>query len=174
MPFTLPGTTADTILGCAYLLWIAITLCGLLRWRKPLPALASILAPSWPLFAPYPIVYNYELAFRVRQGDGSFTPWRQLPTRYARALYHAVWNPRFHEQLFLFKLCQALVEVPEGEGGVDRLRLGAFDLLHSLAAPRIGARPETIQFMIRRCCPLTPDGVHVFLVCNHEQPEDVS
>jgi hypothetical protein len=173
MQSTLPGSTADTLVGGVYLLWIAVTLCGLLRWRKTLPALACILAPSWPLFAPYPIVYNYELAFRTKHGDGSYSAWQQSPLGYTRALHHAVWNPRFNEQLVLFRLCQALVEIPETERRVERLRQHAYDILLSLAARRLGEQPETIEFMIRRCCPLLPDRAQVFLVSGHELPADV-
>jgi hypothetical protein len=174
MHLTLPGSTADALVGCAYLLWIAVTLGGLLRWRMNLPILACIFAPSWPLFAPYPIVYNYELAFRAKHGDGNFSPWRQLPRRYGRALHHALWNPGFSEQLFLCRLCQALVEVPETEPGVERLRARAYDLLAALAVPQLGEQPESIQFRIRRSIPLIPDRVQAFLISGDEQLADAS
>jgi hypothetical protein len=45
-------------------------------------------------------------------------------------------------------------------------------LLYSLAAPRVGGQPETIQFRIRRQIPLIPDRVQVFLIAGDERPED--
>jgi hypothetical protein len=170
MQATFPGTTADSLVGCAYLLWIAITLCGLLRWRKDLPGLVSILAPSWPLFAPFPIAYNYDLAFRAKRSEETFSPWTQLPTTYTRALHHGIWNPSFSEHLLLFRLCQALIEIPETDRKVERLREGAYGFLLTLAALRLRAQPETIQFRIRRCCPLIPEMEDVFLVSPQQEP----
>src|SRR5262249_50583591 len=94
----------------------------------------------------------------------TFSPWTRLPMSNARVLYHAVWNPAFSEQLLLFRLCQVLIEVPETNRRIERLREGAYGFLLTLAALRLHARPETIQVMISRCCPLIPGGAQVFLV----------
>jgi hypothetical protein len=171
---TFPGTTADALVGGAYLLWIVMTLCGVWQCRHVFPGIVSTLAPSWPLFAPTPIHYNYDLAFRTRRADGEFSPWKPLPTSYTRAFHHAVWNPGFDEQIFLFRLCQALVELHETDRSAERLRQGAFEFLHSLIALRAGEEPETMQFMILRSCPLAPGSVAAFLVTGEEEPADVS
>jgi hypothetical protein len=169
-----PGTTADALVGGAYLLWIVVTLCGVWQCRHVFPGIVSTLAPSWPLFAPTPIHYNYDLAFRTRRADGEFSPWKPLPTSYTRAFHHAVWNPGFDEQVFLFRLCQALVELHETDRSAERLRQGAYDFLLSLIALRVGEQPDTIQFAIRRCCPLIPDGAELFLVSADDEPVGVS
>jgi hypothetical protein len=174
MPLTFPGTPADWLVGCAYGLWIVITICGVLRCKGLGPGIGSTLAPTWPLFAPDPINYDYDLAFRARRADAEFSPWQPLPMSYPRALYHAVWNPGFDEQIFLFRLCQALIEVPEKDRSCERLRQGAFDFLLSLAALRLGEQPETIQLRIRRCCPLTPDRAHLFLVSGDDAPAEAA
>ena len=173
MHLPLPGTTADALVGGAYLLWIGITLCGVWRCRAVRPGLGSTLAPSWPLFAPTPINYNYDLAFRSRRTGAAFSPWQPLPMKYSRALSHAVWNPEFDEQLFLFRLCQALVELPETDPGAERLRQGAYEFLRSLIALRAGEPPDRIQFAIRRCCPLVPDRAALFLVSADKEPAGV-
>jgi hypothetical protein len=149
-------------------------MCGVWQCRHVFPGIVSTLAPSWPLFAPTPINYNYDLAFRTRRAGAEFSPWQPLPTRYARAFYHAVWNPGFDEQVFLFRLCQVLVELGETDRSAERLRQGAFEFLHSLIALRAGEEPETIQFMILRSCPLAPDSVTAFLVTGEEDPAGVS
>ena len=171
---TFPDTTGDALVGCAYLLWIGITLCGLLRWRKQLPGLLYILAPSWALFAPFPIVCNYDLDFRAKRGEADFSPWSPLPLTYTRALHHAVWNPGFSEQLFIFRLCQALIELPEADRKVQRFREGAYGFLLTLAAFRLRAQPETIQFRIRRYCALVPEMEESFLVSPQSEPEGAS
>ena len=155
------------------MLWIVITLCGVWRCRHRFPGIVSTLAPSWPLFAPTPIHYDYDLAFRTRRAAGEFSPWKPLPGSYTRALHHAVWNPGFDEQLFLFRLCQALVETDETDRSAEGLRQGAYEFLLSLIALRAGEQPATLQFMIIRCSPLTPDRVERFLVSG-EEPADVS
>jgi hypothetical protein len=174
MHLTFPGTTADALVGGAYLLWIAITLCGVWHCRHVFPGIVSTLAPSWPLFAPTPIHYNYDLAFRTKGPGGEFSPWKPLPTTYTRAFHHAVWNPGFDEQVFLFRLCQALVEFHETDRRAERLRQCAFEFLQSLIALRAGERPETMQFMIVRSCPLAPDTRAAFLVTGQEEPAGVS
>jgi hypothetical protein len=164
---------ADALVAGAYLLWIVITLCGVWRCRHVCPGLVSTLAPSWPLFAPTPINYNYDLAFRARRAGAKFSPWQPLPAKYSRALSHAVWNPEFDEQLFLFRLCQALVEFPETDPSTGRLRQDAYDFLRSLIALRVGEPPDTLQFAIRRHCPLIPDGATLFLVSADDEPAGV-
>jgi hypothetical protein len=114
-------------------------------------------------------VYDYDLAFRARQGEDAFSPWTPLPMTYTRALHHAVWNPSFSKQLLLFRLCQVLIEMPETDRNVERLREGAYGFLLTLAALRLRARPETIQLMISRCCPLIPGGAQVFLVSPQQE-----
>src|SRR5262245_15541304 len=115
MQLAFPGTTADWFVGCAYVLWLLVTLYWVLRCRHLCPGIVSTIAPSWPLFAPNPIVYNYDLAFRLKRPDEWLPPWKRLPVRYTRTWYHAVWNPGFHEQIFVFKLCQVLAEVPRAD-----------------------------------------------------------
>lgn len=169
MYLTFPGTAADALVGGAYLLWLAVTLCGLLRWRRDLPALLCILAPSWPLFAPHPIVCDYDLAFRLKRGPGRFTCWKPLPVRYARGLGHAVWNPSFHEQLFVFRLCQVLVELAETDPWLQRLRQRAYDFLLSLVAARAGAPPGAVEFMILRRRPLAAADADVVFVSGNDE-----
>jgi hypothetical protein len=171
--FAFPGTTADWLVGCAYLLWIIITLCGVWHCRHVSPGLVSTLTPSWPLFAPTPINYDYDLAFRTRRAGAEFSPWQPLPASYTRALSHAVWNPGCDEQLFLFRLCQALVEFDGTDRRVERLRQDAYDFLRSLIALRAGEPAERIQFAIRRRCPLDPDGAELFLVSADDEPAGV-
>jgi hypothetical protein len=168
MQHTFPGSTADALVGCAYVLWIVITMCGVLQCRHVDPGLVSTLAPSWPLFAPDPISYNYDLAFRSELGDGKFSPWRPLTTSYTRALHHAIWNPGFDEQIFLFRLCQALVELAETSPRIARLRECAYDFLLSLVALRAGEQPDRIQFMITCSCPLDGDGADVVFLSMRE------
>jgi hypothetical protein len=161
MPLAFPGSTADWVVACAYVLWISITLFWVLRCRHLCPGIVSTLAPSWPLFAPHPISYDYELAFRPKRADGNVPGWERLPTSYARAWHHAVWNPGFHEQLFLFKLCQVLAEVPGSDRRARGLRTRAYRFLRSLIASRAGERPDAIQFRITRRRPLVPGGGEV-------------
>jgi hypothetical protein len=89
-------------------------------------------------------------------------------------LSHAVWNPDFDEQIFLFRLCQALVDLQEKDPRTERLRQDAYEFLRSLIALRAGEPPGAIQFAIRRCCPLEPDGAKLFLVTADDEPADVS
>ena len=174
MELAFSGTMADSLIGRAFVLWIVITMLGLLRTRQIFPGIVSIIAPTWQLFAPNPIIYNYDLAFRSKRGEGQFSPWKQLSMSYSRAWHHAIWNPGFAEQIFLFRLCQSLVELDETDRRVERLRERAYDFLLSLIAIRFGEQPETIQFMIVRCCPLTPDGAYVVFLSEDEMGADVS
>jgi hypothetical protein len=161
MQLTFPDTTADWFVACAYVLWIVITACGVLRCRHRAPGLLSTLAPYWPLFAPDPINYDYDLAFRVRHDGEEFSSWQPLPMSYSRTLSHGIWNPRFDEQLFCFRLCQAIVELPETNPRIGKLRQQAHDVLLSLVAVRGGAEPERVQFRITARCPLDPEGAAV-------------
>jgi hypothetical protein len=156
----IPGTTADWFVGGAYVLWVLITLCWVLRCRHVCPGVVSTLAPSWPLFAPRPVDYDYEVGFRPA-GAGGALPWKRLPTRYARAWHHAVWNPGFHEHLFLFKLCQFLAEVPGADRRARRQRRRAHRVLRSLVAGRAGEMPDAIELRITRRRPLHPGGEDV-------------
>jgi hypothetical protein len=164
MQLSFPDTPADGLVACAFVLWIVITVCGVLQCRHRAPGLLSTIAPCWPLFAPDPINYDYDLAFRVRGSGEEFSPWKPLPMNYSRVLSHAVWNPNFDEHLFCFRLCQALVELPETYPGIGRLRNQAHDVLLSLIALRGGAQPERIQFTITARCPLDPEGAAVVFV----------
>jgi hypothetical protein len=161
MPLALPTTPADTLVCGVFLLWLLVTVGGVLRNQNIAPGIVSTFAPTWPLFAPNPINYNYDLAFRSERGGGRFSPWKPLPLRYGRAWHHAVWNPGFDEQIFLFRLCQILVEVAETNPGIVRLRERAHDVLLSLVALRAGVEPDSLQFMITRRCPLDAGGADV-------------
>jgi hypothetical protein len=166
MRLDFPGTTADLVVAGAYLLWITITLCWVLRCRHLCPGIVSTLAPSWPLFAPDPIVYDFDLAFRLKRADGSFSPWRPLPAGYSRAWHHAVWNPGFDEQIFLFRLCHLLVAIKDPR--VESLQQRAHDFLLSLVAIRAGGQPERVEFLITRCRPLDSDHADVVFLSESE------
>jgi hypothetical protein len=164
----------ESLVGGAFGLWIIITLCGLLRWRQIFTGIGSVLAPSWPLFAPDPIIYNYDLVFRLNRGEGNFSPWKHLLTSYSRAWYHVLWNPGFDEQIFLFRLCQALVELEGTDRRIQRLRARAHDFLRSLIATRVGEQPGTIEFLILCRRPLAPDSVEVVYLSGDEVGARVS
>jgi hypothetical protein len=174
MQLAFPGTTADWLVGSAYVLWLLITMCWVLRCRHICPGIISTFAPSWPLFAPNPIVYDYDLAFRSKRADGRFPPWEPLPMNNSRAWHHAVWNPGFHEQIFVFKLCQVLAEVPRADRRAKRLRGRAHQVLRSLIAGRVGERPEAIQFKITRRRPLNPGSGEVVFLSRNDVRGDVS
>jgi hypothetical protein len=161
MQVLLPGTAADSLVACAYLLWIVLTVAGLLRCRQIFPDLACIVAPIWPLFAPNPIVHDYDLAYRAKGGEGEFSPWKRLPMGCSRTVSHAVWNPGFAEQLFLFRLCVFLVELEETNSRAKRVRSRAYEFLLHWTASRTNNHPDTVQFMIVRCRPLAPGGGEV-------------
>jgi hypothetical protein len=174
MQLAFPGTAADGLVACAYVLWLLITMVWVLRCRNICPGIVSTFAPSWPLFAPNPIVYDFDLAFRSKRADGKAPPWERLPMRYERAWHHAVWNPGFHEQIFVFKLCQVLVGVPKADRRTKRLRARAYQFLRSLIASRVGERPEAIQFKITRCRPLNPGSAEVVFLSANGVRGDVS
>jgi hypothetical protein len=168
---TFPGTTADSLVAGAFLLWTVLTIAGLLRWRQVSPVLVSVLAPSWALFAPYPIVYDFVLAFRSRGGDGRFSRWKLLPWTYTRAWHHALWNPGLGEQVFVFRLCQALAELEGAAPGAERRR--ARDFLRALVARRIGQEPEAVEFMILRRWPLAGGSEEQVFVSGDEAQANV-
>src|SRR5262249_20306846 len=122
----------------------------------------------WPLFAPDPIIYDYDLAFRLKRADGNFSPWGQLPAGYSRAWHHAVWNPGFDEQIFLFRLCHLLVAIEATDSRVGWLQQRAHDFLLSLVAIRAGEQPERVEFLITRRRPLDPDGADVVFLSDCE------
>ena len=161
MPVTFPGTPADRLVCCVYVLWLAVTIGGVLRCKNLSPGIVSTFAPTWPLFAPSPINYDYDLAFRAQHGEGRFSPWQLLPPRYGRAWHHALWNPGFDEEIFLFRLCEVLVELQETNPRIGRLRRHAHDVLLSLVALRAGEQPDQVQFIITCSRPLGPGVAEV-------------
>jgi hypothetical protein len=44
---TFPGTTADALIGGAYLLWLLMTICGVWHCRHVPPGIVFTLAPRW-------------------------------------------------------------------------------------------------------------------------------
>jgi hypothetical protein len=164
MPLPFPNTAADMLVGCVFVLWLVITIAGVLRNKNITPGIVSTFAPTWPLFAPNPVNYNYDLAFRSERGEGQFSAWKPLPANYGRAWHHAVWNPFFDEQIFLFRMCQVLVELVETNPASAWLRQRAHDVLLSLVARRAGEEPDRIQFLITRHYPQAPDDAEVVFV----------
>jgi hypothetical protein len=161
MSLTVPTTTADALVCCVFVLWLLVTIGGVLRNQNIAPGIVSTFAPTWPLFAPNPIHYNYDIAFRSERSGGQFSPWKPVLLNYGHAWHHAVWNPCFDEQIFLFRVCQILVEFAETEPAMARLRERAHEVLLSLVALRAGAEPDSIQFMITRSCPMDTDDAEV-------------
>jgi hypothetical protein len=164
MLLTFPETVADGVVCCLFALWLVVTIAGVLRNKNITPGIVSTFAPTWPLFAPNPINYNYDLAFRTECGDGQFSAWKPMPPNYRRAWHHALWNPVFDEQIFLFRMCQILVELVETNPGSAWLRQRAHDVVLSLVARRAGEEPDRIQFLITRRYPQAPDDAEVVFV----------
>jgi hypothetical protein len=170
MHLPIPGTVSGALVAGAYALWIAITMCSVLRCRCRFPGVVSIFAPTWTLFAPTPITYDYDFAFRAKLGNGELSPWKALPMPYTRALHHALWNPDFDQQIFLFRACQILVELAETNPKIAKLRRRAYDFLLSLIAVRAGEQPDRIQFMITCRCSLEPEDAEVVFLSADPAP----
>jgi hypothetical protein len=110
------------------------------------------LLPSWTFFAPNPGTRDYELLYRDRLVDGTYTPWKEVE-RPVGTLARAVWNPSKRRQKAVVDLCSILMRYMsriQTERGARRVLLSVpyLSLLTYISGMKTGPLSAQRQFLI--------------------------
>ncbi len=164
-------TTADFVIVAGFVVWTVVSALRILRSSDFFPGPLSIFTPSWPLFAPNPVSYDYHLACRTHIEGNTFTRWQEVPSYSERRVWHVGWNPGFAKDLLLFKLAQLLVEFAEDEDAkVQFLRSEAKKYLCTYASESVAVeRPVQIALFRKESRSGNANLVYISGHCNGDE-----
>ena len=131
--------------------WFALTVVRQTRRQKP-SWLNRIdifrLIPTWRLFGPNPVTWDYRLHLRTRNSENSWSAWQDITPYKSRGRTSFFWNPQRRIRKVFSSAARRIITFRKGD---VRNSWGYPIILSYVLAQPAGSAYSPRQFEISRC-----------------------